>query len=75
MRSDPRTRCLPVVVLTSSCEEQDLADCYHRGANSYIRKPVDYDHFLAVIRELGLYWLELNEAPPQEWQGGAAWTS
>ncbi len=64
LRSDPRTRLLPVVILTSSNEEQDLATGYGLGANSYVRKPVDFDQFKEAIRQLSLYWLVLNEAPP-----------
>ncbi len=64
LRADERTRLLPVVVLTSSREEQDLASSYSLGANSYIRKPVDFDQFLLAVQQLGLYWLLLNEPPP-----------
>jgi two-component system response regulator len=64
LRADPRTRLLPVVILTSSKEEQDLLASYHLGANSYVRKPVDFDEFIQAARHLGLYWLLLNEAPP-----------
>ena len=64
VRSDPRTRLLPVVILTSSMEERDLAEGYGRGANSYIRKPVDFDEFVGAVGQLGLYWLLLNEPPP-----------
>jgi two-component system, response regulator len=63
LRNEDRTRYLPVVVLTSSDEEQDLLDSYQLGANSYIRKPVDFDQFMEATRQLGLYWLVLNEAP------------
>lgn len=63
MRSDPRTRVIPVVVLTSSDEERDLVTSYQLGANSYIRKPVDFIEFLEATRQLGLYWLVLNEPP------------
>jgi len=65
IRADERTRRLPIVILTSSKEEQDLMKCYDGGANSYIRKPVDYTQFTEVVRQLGLYWLVLNEAPPK----------
>jgi CheY-like chemotaxis protein len=64
VRADERTRLLRVVVLTSSLEEQDLVQSYSLGANSYIRKPVDFDNFLTAVGQLGLYWLLLNEAPP-----------
>jgi len=64
LRSDPRTRLVRVVVLTSSKEEQDILQCYQLGANSYIRKPVDFDSFMTAMGQLGLYWLLLNETPP-----------
>jgi len=64
LRGDDRTRLLPVVILTSSREEQDLIEGYRLGANSYVRKPVDFAEFLNATRQLGLYWLMLNEAPP-----------
>lgn len=65
LRADPRTRRLPVVVLTSSTEEQDLALSYDLGVNSYIRKPVSFEQFAGVVEQLGLYWLVLNESPPE----------
>jgi CheY-like chemotaxis protein len=65
IRSDQRTRFLPVVVLTSSSEEQDLLNSYSYGCNSYIRKPVDFDQFAEAIAQLGLYWLVLNQSPPR----------
>jgi two-component system, response regulator len=65
IRADARTRRLPVVVLTSSQEEQDIFASYDLGANSYIRKPVDFNQFAEAIRHLGLYWLVLNEPPPE----------
>ncbi len=64
IRADPRTRRLPVVILTTSKEEQDVATSYDLGVNSYIRKPVDFTQFVQSIQQLGLYWLVLNEKPP-----------
>lgn len=64
VRSDERTKRLPVVILTSSKEEQDLIDSYSLGANSYIQKPVDYLQFVEAVRQLGLYWLVLNQVSP-----------
>lgn len=66
LRGDERTRLLPVVVLTSSVEEQDLLRSYRLGANSYMRKPVDFAQFIEAVRQLGLYWLVLNESAPAE---------
>jgi two-component system response regulator len=64
IREDERTKLLPVVILTSSKEEQDLINGYALGANSYIRKPVDFSQFIEAVRQLGLYWLLLNESAP-----------
>lgn len=65
IREDPRTELLPVVILTSSKEDQDRVKGYKLGANSYVRKPVDFNQFIVAVRQLGLYWLVLNEAPPK----------
>ena len=65
IRADERTRLLPVVMLTGSKEEQDLIEGYKNKVNSYIRKPVNFVQFTEYIREIGLYWLKLNEAPPK----------
>jgi response regulator RpfG family c-di-GMP phosphodiesterase len=64
MRSNPRTQFIPVVVLTSSSEEEDILSSYRLGANSYVRKPVEFHRFADSVRQLGLYWLLLNEVPP-----------
>jgi CheY-like chemotaxis protein len=64
VRGNERTKLIPIVILTSSKEENDLINGYSLGANSYIRKPVDFEQFNIAIRELGLYWILLNESPP-----------
>ena len=64
MRNDDRTKFLPVVILTSSKEEQDLISGYALGANSYVRKPVDFTEFLEAVKVLGIYWLMMNQSPP-----------
>ena len=64
LRAHERTRRIPVVILTSSKEQEDVVEGYSLGANSYVRKPVDFDQFLEASRQLGLYWLVLNEPPP-----------
>src|SRR5687767_4523415 len=66
LRADERTRLLPVVILTSSKEEQDLISGYALGANSYVRKPVDFTAFVEAVKVLGIYWLMINEVPPQQ---------
>jgi two-component system response regulator len=63
IKSDPRTRTIPVVIMTSSKEERDLVAGYNLGANSYIQKPVDFDQFRETVRSVGLYWLITNQAP------------
>jgi len=63
IRSDPRTVCLPVVILTSSKEDEDILKSYSLGANAYVRKPVEYSRFVEACKTLGLFWLLLNEAP------------
>lgn len=65
IRADSRTELLPVVILTSSKEDQDVINGYRLGANSYVRKPVSFDEFLDAVRTLGLYWLLINETPPR----------
>lgn len=65
LRADPRTALQPVVILTSSSEEQDMIMSYQLGANSFVRKPVDFDQFARAAKQLGLYWLLLNQAPPR----------
>jgi len=64
LRADERTQLLPVVVLTTSSEEQELIESYRLGANSYVRKPVNFIQFTEAVKQLGLYWLVLNEQPP-----------
>ena len=69
LRADPRTQPLPVVVLTTSSEERDIVESYRLGANSYVRKPVVFSDFLNAANVLGLYWLLVNQPPPN-WRGG-----
>jgi two-component system response regulator len=66
LRADERTKRLPVVVFTSSSEEEDMIKSYDLGANSYVRKPVEFDQFLEATRQLGVYWLVLNQVAPTE---------
>jgi two-component system response regulator len=65
LRADPRTALIPVVVLTSSSEQADVLASYRLGANSYVRKPVEFHRFADAVRQLGIYWLQLNETPPK----------
>lgn len=65
IRSDERTKLLPVVILTSSKEERDIVQGYRDGCNSYVRKPVNFDEFVEAARQLGMYWMLLNEVPPR----------
>jgi CheY-like chemotaxis protein len=64
VKNDARTKAIPVVILTSSKEEKDMVNGYHLGVNSYIQKPVDFDQFREMVKQLGLYWLLVNEPPP-----------
>jgi two-component system, response regulator len=66
LKNDPRTRCIPVVVMTSSKEQQDMVDGYQLGVNSYIQKPVDFTQFREIIGKLGFYWLVVNQFPPPD---------
>jgi len=66
VKGDPRTKAVPVVVMTSSKEQRDMVEGYHLGVNSYIQKPVDFDEFRSIIKQLGFYWLVVNQPPPPE---------
>ncbi|WP_299414065.1 response regulator [Acaryochloris sp. IP29b_bin.148] len=66
IRDNERTALLPVVILTSSSEQQDIVESYHFGANSYVRKPVEFEQFISAVSQLGLYWLLVSEAVPEE---------
>ena len=64
LRSHPRTKLVPIVILTSSAEPKDLLTCYTLGANSYVRKPIDFQQFTRALHQIGAYWLQTNQAPP-----------
>lgn len=64
LRSHPRTKLIPIVILTSSAEPKDLLTCYTLGANSYVRKPIDFQQFTHALHQIGSYWLQTNQAPP-----------
>jgi two-component system response regulator len=64
IKQDPRTKAIPVVIMTSSREERDMVDGYKLGVNAYVQKPVDFEQFRGVVKELGLFWLVINQAPP-----------
>ena len=66
LKNDPRTKAIPIVILTSSREERDMVNGYQLGVNSYIQKPVDFVQFREIIQQLGLYWLVVNQAPPPQ---------
>jgi len=65
LRADARTRLIPVVILTSSTEDEDVIAGYRLGANSFLRKPMDFEHFSKAVEQMGLYWMMINEAPPK----------
>jgi two-component system response regulator len=66
IKHDPRTKAIPVVIMTSSREERDMVDGYKLGVNAYVQKPVDFEQFRGVVKELGLFWLVINQAPPAQ---------
>jgi len=72
IKGDPRTSAVPVVILTSSREEADMVASYRLGVNSYIQKPVDFDQFRKVVKEVGLYWMVVNQPPPKQCFGKKA---
>jgi two-component system response regulator len=66
LKGDPRTKAIPIVVMTSSKEERDLVESYKLGVNAYVQKPVGFDEFRSIVKELGLFWLVINQAPPAQ---------
>ena len=66
IKGDPRTKAIPVVVMTSSREERDLVESYKLGVNAYVQKPVDFEQFRTLVKDLGLFWLVINEVPPPQ---------
>lgn len=71
LRSDPRTKAIPVVIMTSSREQRDIVESYKLGVNAYIQKPVDFDEFRSTVERLGMFWLVVNAPPPPEAFGGS----
>jgi len=65
LKADERTKAIPVIVLTASREDRDIVESYKLGVNSYIQKPIDFDQFQAIVEQLGMYWLVVNQAPPE----------
>ena len=70
VKGDPRTKAIPIVVMTSSKEERDLVESYKLGVNAYVQKPVGFDAFRSIVKELGLFWLVINQTPPPQAFGG-----
>jgi CheY-like chemotaxis protein len=66
IKTDPRTKAIPIVIMTSSREERDLVESYKLGVNAYVQKPVDFDKFRSVVKELGLFWLVINQTPQSQ---------
>jgi CheY-like chemotaxis protein len=66
IKGDPRTKAIPVVIMTASREERDLVESYKLGVNAYVQKPIDFDQFRTLVKDLGLFWLVINEPPPRE---------
>jgi CheY-like chemotaxis protein len=66
IKADPRTKAIPVVIMTSSREERDLVESYKLGVNAYVQKPIDFDQFRTIVKDLGLFWLVINQPPPSQ---------